>query len=360
MIDFFNVKKQYQQDREAYLDLADRVYSSGQVINGEYCRRLEESLKQRTDRKHCVLTASCTDALAFAGWVTCQGTDKVALFPNLSFPATNNGFIREIKHTCAVGYVDTDSNGIIDLERLEEIFNDIDNNFKIFVVWVNLFGHVVDYDRIFQLQMRYSNVQFVEDAAQSFGGFWRGYPSGGLGYASTVSFDPTKNLNAFGLGGALLSDSSELIDAVDLHRRPHTASWINHGYNSQINEIDAAMVWWKLENRFDQWQKRRTEIAEYYVDNLKTEYVEPAAECVSAWHKFVIKHKNRDQLKQHLEDSGVQTRVHYKQTLSNTSETPIAENLTKKCLSLPIYPELSDSEVEAVVDRVNASVELLS
>jgi len=355
MIEFFNVKKQYQQDREAYLDLADLVYSSGQVINGEYCRRLETSLKQRTGRKYCVLTASCTDALAFTGWATCQGTDKVALFPNLSFPATDNGFLREIKSTCVVGYVDTDHNGNIDLDRLEEIFNDIDERFKIYVVWVNLFGHVADYDKIFKLKMQYPNVEFVEDAAQSFGGSWRNFYSGGLGYASTISFDPTKNLNAFGIGGALLADNRELIDAVDLHRRPHTASWINHGYNSQINEIDAAMVWWKLENRFDQWQQRRSEIAEYYINNLNVECIKPAAECTSAWHKFVIKHENRDRLKQNLEDSGIQTRVHYKETLAK-SHTPIAQSLTKQCLSLPIYPELTDNEVETIVNEINRLV----
>jgi dTDP-4-amino-4,6-dideoxygalactose transaminase len=358
MINFFNVNRQYQQDRAAYLDLADRVYSSGQVINGEYCRKLENSLKSRTGRKHCVLTASCTDALAFVGSNYIK-FDSVVIFPNISFPATDNGFIRELsKYRFNCLYLETDNNGIIDLDCLEGLLEQLkDQNRKVVVVWVNLFGHTVDYDRLNIMQQTYSNVEFAEDAAQSFGASWKSIPSGAMGSASCFSFDPTKNLGAFGIGGAMLTDSNELADAVDLHRRPHTPQWINYGYNSQINEVDAAIVWWKLENRFDGWQQRRTDIAEYYINHLNeyTDIVKPHKHCASAWHKFVIKHRNRDNIKSKLSEFGVDTRIHYPRTLSGS------ENLfTKSCLSLPMYPELSDSEVEHVVKSTVSAVKLLS
>lgn len=356
MINFFNVDRQYQQDREIYLDLADRVYSSGQVINGEYCRKLENSLKLRTGRKHCVLTASCTDALAFVGG-NCIKFDSVVIFPDISFPATNNGFIRELEnYRFNQLYLETDSNGIIDLDRLEIILKHLaDQNRKVIVVWVNLFGHTVDYDRLSNIQQTYSNTVFIEDAAQSIGASWKSTPSGAMGSASCFSFDPTKNLNAFGIGGALLTDDVELSDAVDLHRRPHTPRWINHGYNSQINELDAAIVWWKLENRFDDWQKRRTDIAKYYIENLNVECIKPAEFCTSAWHKFVIKHNKRNSLKDKLKEAGIDTRVHYPKTLEGTENS-----FTRNCLSLPIYPELSDSEVEQIVDSTVSAVKLLS
>ena len=349
MIKFFNVDRQYQQDREVYLDLADRVYSSGQVINGEYCRKLENSLKNRTGRKHCVLTASCTDALAFVGNSYIK-YNSVVIFPNISFPATNNGFTRELqKYRFNSLYLDTDNNGIINLDHLENLLHQLkDQSRKVVVVWVNLFGHTIDYDRLIVMQKKYTNVEFVEDAAQSIGASWKSTPSGAMGSVSCFSFDPTKNLSAFGIGGALLTDNTELADAVDLHRRPHTARWINHGYNSQINEIDAAMVWWKLENRFDIWQQRRTDIAKYYIESLTVETVIPNQHCTSAWHKFVIKHRDRDQLKAKLKEHSIDTRVHYNKTLSG-SET----EFTRSCLSLPIYPELTDSEVETIVETVN-------
>lgn len=358
MINFFNVDRQYQQDREVYLDLADTVYSSGQVINSKYCRKLENSLKNRTGRKHCVLTASCTDALAFVG-TNYVKFDSVVIFPDLSFPATNNGFTRELqKHRFNSLYLDTDNNGIINLDHLENLLHQLkDQGRKVIVVWVNLFGHTIDYDRLIVMQQKYTNVEFVEDAAQSIGASWKSTPSGAMGSASCFSFDPTKNLSAFGIGGALLTDNTELADAVDLHRRPHTARWINHGYNSQINEVDAATVWWKLENRFDTWQQRRTDIAEYYIDQLH-EYVEivvPNKNCTSAWHKFVIKHQNRDDIKNKLNDLGVDTKIHYPYTLNGNKNS-----FTDSCLSLPIYPELLDSEIEHVVKSTVSAVKLLS
>lgn len=351
MIKFFNVDLQYQQDREVYLDLADRVYSSGQVINGPYCKLLEESLKQRTNRKHCVLTASGTDALAFVG-ESLHSNNNIVLFPEISFPATNNGFFRTFNHwkTTKI-YVETDSNGNIDFEKLDHRLSPLSKDANVIVVWVNLFGHTVNFDDLQLIQDCYPHVLFVEDAAQSFGAKWNNIPSGSVGLASCLSFDPTKNLNAFGIGGAVLTNDYVIASSVDLKRRPHTANWINHGYNSQINEVDAAMVWWKLENRFDAWQERRTAIAKYYLDNLIVDCVRPQKECTSAWHKFVIKSRRRDFIKDKLAAAGVETKIHYPKTLAGTTN-----EFTDSCLSLPIYPELSDSEVEYITDSVNKCV----
>jgi UDP-2-acetamido-2-deoxy-ribo-hexuluronate aminotransferase len=355
MIKFFNVDLQYQQDREVYLDLADRVYSSGQVVNGPYCKLLEESLKQRTGRKHCVLTASGTDALAFVGEFL-KSDNNIVLFPEISFPATNNGFFRTFNHwrTTKI-YIETDSNGNINFERLDHRLSPLSKDANTIVVWVNLFGHTVNFDDLQLIQDCYPHVLFVEDAAQSFGASWNNTPSGSVGLASCLSFDPTKNLNAFGIGGAVLTDSLVVAKSVDLQRRPHTAEWVNHGYNSQINEVDAAMVWWKLENRFDTWQKRRTAIAEYYLENLKINCVRPQPECTSAWHKFVIKHKQRNIIQSTLKDLGVETKIHYPKTLAGTTN-----EFTDSCLSLPIYPELTDSQVETVVRLVNYAVKIIS
>ncbi len=356
MIKFFNVDRQYQQDRHIYLDLVDRVYSSGQVINGDYCKRLESSLKTLTGRQHCVLTASCTDALAFVGSALLTDVSNTVVFPNLSFPATDNGFLREsINQPIEKIYTSTDLNGNIDLNGLEQILESATHIQKITVVWVNLFGHAVDYDRMLTIQQKYPTVTFVEDAAQSIGASWKGTPSGAMGVASCFSFDPTKNLNAFGLGGAVLTDCSDIAEWVDLHRRPHTNNWQNHGYNSQINELDAAIIWWKLENRFHSWQQRRTQIAEYYLKNINATCVVPNSESVSAWHKFVIKHRNRDSIKAKLYSEGVETKIHYPYTLDATQT-----EFTRSCLSLPIYPELTDNEVEQVVELTNRTIELFS
>jgi dTDP-4-amino-4,6-dideoxygalactose transaminase len=182
MIKFFNVDLQYQQDREVYLDLADRVYSSGQVINGKYCRKLENSLKTLTGRKHCVLTASCTDALAFVGSALQSSNNNNFIFPSISFPATDNGFARESINANRI-YIPVDINGNIDLRLLKNKLKSIDTSVNTVVIWVNLFGHTVDFDQIEQLQEQYPSVRFVEDAAQSIGAYWKDTPSGSMGIA---------------------------------------------------------------------------------------------------------------------------------------------------------------------------------
>lgn len=358
MIPFNNVQLQYQQDREIYLDLADRVYSSGTVINGDYCRRLEKSLCRLTNRKHAILTASGTDALGFLGATVARKFLPSIWFPAISFPATNAGFLRQCGSN-KVSYIDVDRNGNIDLDQLELSLSK-DYTVNRIIVWVNLYGVTVDYDRLSEIADQYQCI-LIEDAAQSLGSSWRDKPSGGLGQSSCLSFDPTKNLNAFGLGGAVLTNSDTVAHSVDQLRRPHTAQWINHGYNSQINEVDAAMVWWKLENRFKNWQQRRTQIASYYkqcLDHLVTT-VDPDTNSESSWHKFVIWHPERDAIAQKLTDNKIETKKHYPHTLGSFS-SPMAEQQAKSCLSLPIYPELLDSQVEHIAQSTQLAIKLLS
>jgi dTDP-4-amino-4,6-dideoxygalactose transaminase len=237
-------------------------------------------------------------------------------------------------------------------------------------MYVNLYGNVVDYDR-FRMQTEFftdKKLNVIEDAAQSFGASYRGIPSGKLGDVSVLSFDPTKNLNNYGSGGMVLTDDAEYASYLQNERNNGKES--DHEYsgtNSKMSEADCAQLLVKLQY-FDAWQERRAQIAEYYSTELLKFVDVPVATpgAVHAWHKYVIRSEHRNKLQHQLMMAGVETKIHYSKTLFDYpvghafGPDPIvgsfweATRLTRECLSLPIYPELTDEEVERVVEAIRS------
>jgi dTDP-4-amino-4,6-dideoxygalactose transaminase len=231
-----------------------------------------------------------------------------------------------------------------------------------------MFGNVLDYDRLLNVAKFFSeDVKIIEDAAQSFGATYNGIPSGKLGDVSILSFDPTKNLNNYGSGGMLLTDDYDAYQfALSLrdNGKVHKHDWA--GTNSKMSESDCAQMLVKLKY-FDGWQRRRQEIADYYIENL-TDWVDvllPNRDVEHAWHKFVIRVGSRSQMQGYLASKGIETKIHYEQPLY---EHPVgwdyidyASDLMRgssahcqEALSLPIYPEMTDSEVEQVIEAITS------
>jgi dTDP-4-amino-4,6-dideoxygalactose transaminase len=233
-------------------------------------------------------------------------------------------------------------------------------------MYANLWGHTIDWDR-FKVFTEFFNEDMciIEDAAQSFGAYYNGIPSGKMGYASVLSFDPTKNLSNFGSGGMVLTDDLSLAEALaNLRNNGKPDGHHYPGTNSKMSESDCAQLLVKLKH-FDAWQRRRTEIAEYYISELNefVDIVLPGDGVESAWHKFVIRLTGRHALKHHLNLDGIETKIHYDKPLF---ELPVgyeyidyardlhrgATSFSRECLSLPIYPELTDSEVTRITESV--------
>jgi dTDP-4-amino-4,6-dideoxygalactose transaminase len=207
------------------------------------------------------------------------------------------------------------------------------------------------------------HVPIVEDAAQSFGASYKGIPSGKLGEISCLSFDPTKNLPNYGSGGMILTDDEHIYNlAKGLRNNGLEPGVVVSGTNSKMSEIDCANMLVKLKY-FDAWQKRRDEISKFYTDNLR-EYVQcPIVEpgIVHAWSKYVIRTPKRDALRVFMLNNGIDVKIHYQRALTDQlpfCTTIMPSNFTSarlfaaQTLSLPLYPELLDSEVELVVDSV--------
>jgi len=285
------------------------------------------------------------------------------VIPAVSFAATVNS-VMMTEHTPQ--FCDVDGYGIMDLKSLSTSLN---NNNISAVMYVNLYGNVIDYDK-FRLHTEFfgKNPIVIEDAAQSFGAKYKGTPSGKLGDISVLSFDPTKNFNNYGSGGMILTDDSRIAEALQDFR--DNGKYNGHmwpGTNSKMSEVDCAQMLVKLQY-FDEWQQRRTEIANYYIDQLQSyiDIIGPGDGVEHAWHKFVVRHESRARLRHHLAMHGIDTKIHYEKALTDLDVSvpylPVplstfgnfynAEELCKSCLSLPIYPELTDSEVEHIAQSV--------
>lgn len=348
-IKFFGLDRQYHNDAEVYNNIFQDIYSTGKLLGGHHTRTFKTALKNYTKRECVNLVGSGTDALYF---IACSTKIKTAICTNYSFAATSSALKRA---TVNITYCDVDEYGLLDLDKLSEILylTSVDA-----VVYVNLFGNPIHYNRLLDLSKKH-NFIIIEDGAQSLGASSDGIMSGAMGHYSALSFDPTKNLNCAGVGGAILCndlETSQKIEKMHKNNANHSA-----GYNSQLSELDAAFLTYRLNKKFNDWQQRRKQIAEFYINELKT-FVKPLVIQnwfgQSSYHKFVIYTNQRNNLKSYLESKNIETRIHYNCPLdidSNSSDKTIvtqAIDLSNNCLSLPIYPELLDTEIELICDSV--------
>ena len=357
IIPFFGIKRQYQNLREELLHITDQVYSSGKVLDGEYTQRFEQLIATRCNRRFAIAVNSCTQGLLFA--LQTLYPPGLVLIPTLSFAATLNTVLLT-EHVPA--FVDVDYQGLMDLNNVNFSLND--RNIAA-VMYVNLFGNTLDYDK-FRVMTEFwgQKPRIIEDAAQSFGARYKGIPSGKMGDVSVLSFDPTKNLPNYGSGGMILTDDYHLAENfLDLRDNGKHGIHEAPGTNSKMSESDCAQLTVKLQY-FDEWQDRRDAIARYYTQQLHP-YVDvlgPGEDVEHAWHKFVIRVQNdRYKLQSHLSLKGVETKIHYAQPLDTLSvgvayaQHGVCINsaeFSRETLSLPIYPELTDSEVEYIAQSV--------
>lgn len=359
-IPFFGVDRQYANIREEILEVVNQVYTSGRVLDGTYTKNFEQSIADISERRYAVAVNSGTQALIFAlktvDFYSLFKKNKV-LIPAQSFVATVNAVIEAGMDPV---FCDVDPvTGLIDLNKIDVPPDDLAA-----VMYVNLFGNIIDYDKLKTYQQFWNkhSVPVIEDAAQSFGAYYRGVPSGKLGDISVLSFDPTKNLNNYGSGGMILTDDADFAELCRSYR--DNGKFHNHnitGTNSKMSESDCAQMLVKL-GHFSNWQKRRTQIAEYYTSELdgRVDLIPVDGRVEHAWSKFVFHVDYRRMLQDHLTQRGVETKIHYSAPLHTLTVSeafdpdilPGAEDFSRTCLSLPIYPELTDSEVEWIVDSI--------
>jgi dTDP-4-amino-4,6-dideoxygalactose transaminase len=230
---------------------------------------------------------------------------------------------------------------------------------------VHLYGQPVDLDPIIALAKKYK-LQVLEDAAQAHGARYKGIRIGAHGNAVAWSFYPGKNLGAMGDGGCVTTNDVDLAERIRLLRNYGSKLKYIHeveGYNSRLDSIQAAILRVKLKH-LDLWNQRRKKIADWYNTNLtKSNLILPYIPLWAepAWHLYVVQHKDRDKLQEHLKKLGINTLIHYpiipinQKALGNDNLKffAIAEEIAKNCLSLPIGPHLKIENLEIIKQAID-------
>jgi dTDP-4-amino-4,6-dideoxygalactose transaminase len=348
-IPFTGLKKQYLNLRSEILEVTDQVYSSGYLMDGNYTLEFENWLSRRNRCKYAITCHSGTQALEIIAAYYAQKlkseTPPRAIIPTLTYVATANAFIR---YGWDVTLVDTNNYGIINL-------NSISQNLDIqAVIIVGLYGAVPKHNLCYRSSIS------IEDAAQH----WLGNDSLTLGNTAAISFDPMKNLSNYGNGGAVITNELDLIEFARKWRNNGKPNHQDTGTNSRMSEIDCAQMMIKTKY-IEEWQKRRSEIAKYWISRLKDKSIRTLIDDNNfhyhSFHKFVIDLDDRDTVKENLDLLNIETKIHYKyplhelpayKHLDGPDKSSVASALCKRVLSLPIYPELTDIEVEYVIDSV--------
>jgi dTDP-4-amino-4,6-dideoxygalactose transaminase len=355
----------WSQHHECELDIRealDAVVRESAFIAGRFVRDFEAAFAQYCGVSYCIGVGNGTDALALALRAVGVGPgDSVVTVP-FTFAAT----VEAIWHVGARPLlVDIDpTTYTIDLAALSTLLQR-EPRVKA-IIPVHLFGHPAAMDQICALAASVG-AYVIEDACQAHGAWWQGKRVGGWGQLNCFSFYPTKNLGAMGDGGALTTDDAELAQKVRLladHGQSRKYEHTCLGWNSRLDGLQAAVLAVKLQ-RLDTWNVRRRRWAEVYCQRLQETSLRLPSEQRDAfhvYHLFVTRTPQRDGLCEFLKARGIAIGLHYPVPLHlqpafaslgyRVGDFPVAEACARECLSLPLFPHLSEEQVERVCESV--------
>lgn len=348
-IPHFGLKRQYINLKDQLLDATDRALKDGQLMNGHYTRSFEEWLKHRTQTKYAVTVHSGTQALEIIARYkkqkhhnTMVGNPKIRI-PNLTYPATLNAFLTA---GWDVELADTDKYGILSRNHTNQV------------------GGIYDCTMGFAGRRPWPEATYRDSYGVIVDGAQHWLECGGnVGSGMAISFDPTKNLNASGNGGAIVTNDEHLYLYAVRYRDNNKPDFYDVGTNSRMSEQDCAQILVRA-NHIDEWQKRRKEISEFWCDRFS----ELPIDCLNdtrfphANQKFVLYMSERNSFHTHMMVNGVDTKIHYEYVLGDlpTSRGLVKPDmlstsvmLSRGVVSLPLYPELTDSEINYIADKVD-------
>ncbi len=355
----FDLTRQYESIQAELDAAAGRVMKSGWFILGAEVKAFEDEFAAYLGVAHALGVGSGTEALHIALLALGVGPgDEVITVPNTAVAT-----VAAIEMTGARAVLcdvrpDT---MLMDADRLAGAITPRTRA----IIPVHLFGQSVDLDPILELA-RARHIAVLEDCAQAHGATFRGKRVGGFGEIAAFSFYPTKNLGAYGDGGAIVTNDPQLAERVRLLRqygwRERYTSDVK-GMNSRLDEMQAAILRVKLKH-LDAWTAARRDRAALYTELLRN--VTPPREMAygqAVYHLYVIQSEHRDALAKHLQSRGIGTAIHYpfpihlQPAYANmgypAGTFPVSERLAREILSLPLYPELPLDEIRAITNAVN-------
>lgn len=340
----------------------NRVLDKSYFIQGDECRKFEEEFAEYCGVKYCVGVATGLDALFLILKAMNIGNGDEVIVPSNTYIAT----ALAVSYTGAKPiFVEPEIETFnINPSRIEE---KITSNTKA-IITVHLQGRTANMEAINVIAKKH-NLKVIEDAAQAHGAKYKGKKAGSLGDAAGFSFYPGKNLGALGDGGCVTTNDKALADkvrALGNYGSDYKYHHIYKGVNSRLDEIQAAFLRVKLPN-LDRWNEDRRATAKKYFEGIKNPLIKlplkSTDEFEHIYHVFVIRCDKRDELEKYLNDNGIGTVKHYpipmheqecyKDLGIKHGELPIAEEISRTVLSIPMYYGMTDEEINYVIEVIN-------
>ena len=363
-IPLVDLHAQYRTIKDEIDDAIARVISRSAFIGGDDLQQFEKEFASYCQAKACVGVGNGTDALYLALRALGIGAGDEVITVAHTFIATAE---------------------IISLVGARPVFVDIQEDTMLMnpetleaaitprtraIIPVHLYGQSCDMDRIMNIAQRHG-LKVIEDAAQAHGARWRDNRVGSLGDIACFSFYPGKNLGAYGDGGAVVSNDERLIERIRMlanHGRLDKYVHETEGVNSRLDGLNAAILRVKLRH-LDEWNAARRCHARRYTELLRASGVVlpfVSSETEAVWHLFVVRVQDRDAVLNQLQKQGIAAGVHYPVPLHRQAaykylnlpegSLPVTERVASRVLSLPMYPELTEGQIEFVARAVDETV----
>jgi dTDP-4-amino-4,6-dideoxygalactose transaminase len=345
------------------LDRIGETIDRGDFTNGHAVEEFERELADHSGRRHCVAVSSGLDALRLSLVASGLAPDAGVIVPAMTFAATFEAVIQAGGTPLVVDVAEGDYN--LDVVATEVAAAEGATH----VLPVHLYGQMADIRGLSSVAERHG-LQIVEDACQAHGARRDGVTAGSVGRAAAFSFYPAKNLGAMGDAGALVTDDEALAEHARALRVHGETGKYHHeyvGYTARLDTIQAIVLLEKLP-LLEKWNRERRAAAQFYTDALAgLEHLglrlppQPTGSS-SAWHLYVVRTSNPQQLAAFLADRGIQTGRHYPEPPHlapayrnlgfGPGDFPVAEALAYEGLSLPVYPGISEAQLAHVCEAV--------
>lgn len=359
-IPLLDLKQQHHQLKEQISKALAEVMDETAFVRGPKLEKFEkEFARYHGENEICVGLNSGTDALVLIlKALDVKPGDEVITVP-FTFIATAEA----ISHAGAtIKFVDVEPERYtLDARQLEQAVTPR----TVGIIPVHLFGMPADMDPILAMAAKH-HLWVVEDACQAHGALYKKRKAGTLGTAAAFSFYPTKNLGAYGDAGAVLTHDKNLAEKIHLlrdhgQRKKYYSEVV--GFNSRMDSFQAAILSIKFPH-LDEWNKKRREIASRYAQSLSNiKQIQPPKtypDSVEVFHLFNIKAEKRDELAEYLASCGISTAIYYRAPIhqqpaflnGKVGAFPVSEKLSAQILSLPMYPELTKSQVDYITDAI--------
>ena len=358
-IPLVDLKKQYQSIKDEILTEVGQILDGMQLFLGKNVQTIESNFAAYCGAEFGIGVGSGTDALHIALLACGIGPgDEVITVPNT--------FIATVEAIILAGakpvFVDIDPESFnMDTTQIDKMINEHTRA----IIPVHLYGQPANMGLILKLA-KARNLKVIEDACQAHGAEYRGKRTGSLGDAGCFSFYFTKNLGAYGEAGMITTSDPEIAKQCRMIRDHGQNAKYYHavmGINGRIDEIQAAVLKVKLPH-LDTWLEKRRSIAKAYNDQLPPQLIKPMemSWAKHVYHLYVVRTPERDRLKEWLDSKGIGTGMHYpvpvhlqeawRQYGGDAYSLPVTEKITKEILSLPIYPELGEEEVDYICECI--------